>query len=60
MTAKSHFKQSDVKRALQGVRQAGFRPLSFKIDHHGGMTVSLSSDEIMQANPENPWDQELS
>ena len=59
MTTKSHFKQTDVKRALQGVKQAGLVPASCKIDEDGTITVVFLGEAERSPENENPWDKEL-
>ena len=59
MTTKSHFKQTDVKRALQGVKQAGLVPASCKIDEDGTITVVFLGEAERSPENENPWDEEL-
>ena len=59
MTSKSHFKQTDVKRALQGVKQAGLVPASCKIDEDGTITVVFLGEAERSPANENPWDEDL-
>ena len=59
MTLKSHFKQTDVKRALRGAKQAGLVPASCKIDENGTITVVFLDNPEISPKNENPWDEEL-
>ena len=59
MTSKSHFKQSDLTRALRAAKQAGLIPGSCAIDENGTITLVFRGDTQFPPSNENPWDEEL-
>lgn len=59
MTAAARFKQSDVKRAMAGARDAGFNHVRVGIDPHGNIVVEASNDAAPAIGRANPLDRIL-
>lgn len=56
MTAKSTFKQSDIRRVLRGAIQAGLNAKSVRVASDGTFEITLSSEISVPVNDQNPWD----
>jgi hypothetical protein len=54
------FKGTDLKRALDTAKNAGFEIVSFEITKAGSIVVHVGGSDIEPANDEAEWDKALS
>ena len=56
MTKSSRFRQDDIKRALNGIKNAGYNPSSVRISTDGSMEVLIGDTQMTISDTPNPWD----